>query len=90
MHHCIGTYSSRVLAGELYIYSVRRNGERAATLTLFKHNGRVHLQQIRGACNSEPPRAIITMVLRWLRAQQPLPMRQESEPIPFWTKEVAA
>jgi hypothetical protein len=88
MHHCIDTYSSRVLVGELYIYSVRRNGERAATLTLFKHNGRVCLQQIRGACNSEPPRAIITMVQRWLQTQPP--MRQESEPIPFWTQEVAA
>jgi hypothetical protein len=90
MHHCAGTYSGRVLAGELYVYSIRRNGERVATLALHRYSGRATINQLRGACNSEPPKAITAMVLRWLRAQQPLPMRQESGPIPFWTKEVAA
>ena len=87
MHHCVGTYGDQVQRGDLYIYSIRRNGERVATLALLKHNGRVHLQQIRGACNTEPPRAIVAMVLRWLRAQQPLPMRRGARTHPIWTKE---
>jgi hypothetical protein len=82
MHHCIGTYSRRVLAGELCIYSVRRNGERAATLALLKHDGSVYLEQIRGACNSEPPMAIITMVRRWLQTQPPLPAQPSEASLP--------
>ena len=83
MHHCAGTYRDRVLSGELYVYSIRRNGERTATLALHRYNNRATITQLRGACNSEPPKAITAMVLRWLRAQQPLPMRQEflSHPI---------
>jgi hypothetical protein len=34
MHHCVGTYGDQVQRGDLYIYSIRRNGERAATLAL--------------------------------------------------------
>jgi hypothetical protein len=79
MHHCAGTYSEAVLAGELYVYSIRRNGERTATLALQRCNNRATINQLRGACNREPPKAITAMVLCWLRAQQPLPMRQESE-----------
>jgi PcfJ-like protein len=72
MHHCIGTYAGRVQSRELCIYSVRRNGERVATLALGAHNGRSYLEQIRGTCNTEPAKAIVTPVLRWLRAQPPL------------------
>ena len=70
MHHCVGTYGDRVQRGNLYIYSIRRNGERVATLALGRHNGRVHLEQIRGSCNTEPPKATVRTVLRWLHAQQ--------------------
>ena len=66
MHHCVGTYSDRVLRGDLYVYSIRRNGERVATLALGRDNGQVHLEQIRGSCNTEPPKATVTTVLRWL------------------------
>jgi hypothetical protein len=78
MHHCAGTYSEAVLAGALYVYSIRRNGERTATLALRRYNNRATITQLRGACNSEPPKAITAMVLRWLRTQQPLPMRHPS------------
>jgi hypothetical protein len=71
MHHCVGTYSDRVRAGHFCIYSIRRNGERVATLALGRyHDGKhskVYLEQIRGPCNTEPPKAIVATVVRWLR-----------------------
>jgi hypothetical protein len=75
MHHCVGTYRDRVQSGEFYVYSMRRDGERVATLALGRYdrggNGNVYLEQIRGACNIEPPKEIIATVRRWLRAQKP-------------------
>ena len=62
-----------VQRGNLYIYSIRRNGERVATVALGRHNGRAYLEQIRGPCNTEPPKAIVATVERWLHAQRPLP-----------------
>ena len=74
MHHCAGTYSGRVLAGEIYVYSIRRYGERVATLALGRYNSsQASLVQIRGPCNTEPPKAIVATVVRWLDAQRPLP-----------------
>ena len=76
MHHCVGTYGDQVQRGDLYIYSIRRNGERVATLALGRDNGRAYLEQIRGPCNTDPPKAIVATVQRWLRAQRPLPPRE--------------
>ncbi len=73
MHHCVGTYGDQVQRGDLYIYSIRRSGEPVATLALGHHNGRAYPEQIRGRCNTEPPKATIATVMRWLRAQKPLP-----------------
>ena len=73
MHHCVGTYGDQVQRGNFYIYSIRRNGERVATLALGRYNSQAYLQQIRGPCNTEPPKAIVATVVRWLHAQQPLP-----------------
>ena len=91
MHHCVGTYGDRVQCGNLYIYSIRRNGERVATLALGRHNGRAYVEQIRGPCNTEPPKAIVATVARWLHAQQPLPPHKAIEATPGTDlKEVAA
>ena len=73
MHHCVGTYGDEVLHGDCYIYSIRRNDERVATVALCRHNGRTYLEQIRGRCNIQPPKAIVATVLRWLDSQRPLP-----------------
>jgi PcfJ-like protein len=78
MHHCVGTYGDRVQRGYLYIYSIRRNGERVATLALGRDDGRANLEQIRGPCNSDPPKPIVATVQRWLRAQKPLPPQGSS------------
>jgi hypothetical protein len=74
MHHCVGTYGDQVQRGQLYIYSVRRNGERIATLALGRHgDGQAYLEQIRGPCNTAPPKPIVAAVQSWLYAQKPLP-----------------
>jgi PcfJ-like protein len=72
MHHCIGTYASRVQSGELCVYSVHHKAERVATLALCRHNGRTFIEQMRGPCNAEPAKAVVTPVLRWLKAQKPV------------------
>jgi hypothetical protein len=73
MHHCVGTYCDQVQDGDLYIYSIRRNGERVATLALIRHDNEAYIEQIRGPCNTEPPNKIRATVVRWLTAQRPLP-----------------
>lgn len=73
MHHCVGTYASEVKCGGIYVYSIRRDGERQATLALARNGSSASLIQIRGHCNAQPSKAIISTAQRWLRAQTPLP-----------------
>jgi hypothetical protein len=78
MHHCVGNYADDVRYGVMYVYSIRHNGDRLATLALGRTvSNKASLIQIRGPCNAEPPKEIITAVQRWVRAQAPLPPRQE-------------
>jgi hypothetical protein len=77
MHHCVGAYAGNVRSGSLQVYSVRRDNERVATLSLGRRDTSAALSEIRGLCNAIAPKEIALAVRRWLRAQQPLPMRQE-------------
>jgi hypothetical protein len=70
MHHCIGTYAARIKADQFCAYSVRRNGERVASLALGRFEGRVHLEEIRGACNTQPEKLVLAAVRRWLNASR--------------------
>ena len=74
MHHCVGTYGAQVKRGGVYVYSVRRNGERLATLALGRNGSKASLSQLRGPCNAQPPKEITAVVQRWLRTQEPLPL----------------
>ena len=62
------SYIHKVIAGECYVYSIRSNGERIATVALIREQGRPVPQQIRGACNVEAPGEIKAAVRRWLRS----------------------
>ena len=75
MHHCVGTYTDEVQSGSLYVYGVRRDGQRVATLSLARDptSTKAQLVQLRGPCNAQPPQAVTLAVQRWLRAQGPLP-----------------
>jgi PcfJ-like protein len=50
MHHCAGTYGESVREGRCYIYSLRKDGARLATVELVQFEGQVNLGQIRGSC----------------------------------------
>jgi PcfJ-like protein len=82
MHHCVGTYGESVREGRCYIYSLRKDGARVATIELFQFDGRVDLGQIRGPCNSSVPREIALAVQKWFKSQKTFqlpkkPIRQE-------------
>jgi PcfJ-like protein len=68
MHHCVGTYSDRVVSGDAYFYSIRRDAERVATAQLARGEGGGTLAQIRGPCNAKVPKPIVAVVQKWLRS----------------------
>jgi hypothetical protein len=85
MHHCAGTYANDVRGGGLYVYSIRGDGKRLATMALCRngpHVGRASLIQIRGPCNAEVPKTIVSIAQRWLRSQGPLPPPPPPAPRP--------
>jgi PcfJ-like protein len=69
MHHCVGTSADHVQRGGLYVYSVRRAGERVATFSLAREAASATLREIRGPCNAQPEKQIVRAVRRWLREQ---------------------
>jgi hypothetical protein len=72
MHHCVTSYAGRVRSGEVYVYSVRRDGKRLATVSLGRGYGELYyIEQIRGPCNATAPKAIINAIRSWLKARQP-------------------
>jgi hypothetical protein len=70
MHHCVGTYGESVREGRCYVYSLRKDGARVATIELIQFDGRVDLGQIRGPCNSSVPREIAFAVQKWFKSQK--------------------
>jgi hypothetical protein len=76
MHHCVGALADRVQSGRLYVYSVRRAGERVATFSLAREAASATLIEIRGPCNARPEEKVVAVVRRWLRARAPLPPRE--------------
>jgi hypothetical protein len=73
MHHCVGAYADHVQSGRLYVYSLRRAGERVATFALAREAASATLIEIRGPCNAWPEEKIVAVVRRWLWARAPLP-----------------
>jgi PcfJ-like protein len=83
MHHCVGAYGEPVRSGHLCVYSVRRDGKRAATLALVPryvppdrrgtNEYWTAIDQLRGPCNAQPPKEITAAVLHWHRTLPPLP-----------------
>jgi hypothetical protein len=70
MHHCVGTYGDTVRRGLNYIFSVREQGARVATIELMQDRGRVFLCQLRGSCNSKVTKEIERVTKQWLLYQK--------------------
>jgi hypothetical protein len=70
MHHCVGTYGYRVAMGDCYIFSLRKDGEREATIELIQSGGRVALGQVRGPCNNAVQKDVKLAARKWLRSQK--------------------
>jgi hypothetical protein len=69
MKHCVATYASSVVKGFSYIYSVRKNEERIATLQLVRGDERgISIGQISGVQNSRVPGDVAGAVRRWASA----------------------
>lgn len=64
MHHCVGSYASTVVRGDSYIYSLRRDNERLATLEL---TNKYKINQLRGHCNKHPGDEAFDFVNLWIR-----------------------
>ena len=69
MHHCVGTYGKRVCDGRCYIFSLRKEGVRIATMQLVRSEGRVSMGQIRGPCNAPVSDKIKRAAKKWLKSQ---------------------
>ena len=69
MHHCVGTYGKSVCNGLCYIFSVRTEGVRIATIKLVQSEGRVSMGQIRGPRNAPVTDKIKRAAKKWLKSQ---------------------
>jgi PcfJ-like protein len=83
LHHCVGSYQGLVHAGESYIYSVRRDDVRVATLELRRSGRCIVIGQVRGACNVLPPKQVVLAVKSWVRSQREFRFAPEPERFPF-------
>ena len=69
MHHCVGTYGKRICAGLCYIFSLRKEGIRIATIKLVQSEGRVSMGQIRGPHNAPVTDETKRAARKWLKSQ---------------------
>lgn len=72
LNHCVGTYVSEVAQGNCLIYSVRRGGQRVATLELRWVYGRHRppiVNQLLGHSNQPVGPEVKAAVAEWLRDQ---------------------
>ena len=61
MQHCVSTYAKKILKGHSYIYSMKKNGERVATIELAG----IHVSQARGYCNRTLNNKAISILNKW-------------------------
>lgn len=71
MHHCVGTYGAEAVEGKCYIFSLRKDGKKMATIELVRSGDKVELGQIRGRCNGLVAKEIKYAVRKWLKTQKP-------------------
>jgi hypothetical protein len=84
MHHCLRTYADRVARGLSRLYSVRRSGDRVATLELRRSTGssapRYALAQLKGPCNARPSLPVARAVFTFLDKANAIARSRSGEP----------
>ncbi|MGD2133994.1 MAG: PcfJ domain-containing protein [Maricaulaceae bacterium] len=71
MRHCAASYITHVAHGRSWLYSVRRDGERLATLELVMNDGRFVLAQIKARRNGPAPAEALHAARRFVRQIAP-------------------
>ena len=61
MRHCVNSYGEKVLRGESYIYSMKNDGKRVATIEL----SRKRIVQVRGHSNSDVDEKANFVINKW-------------------------
>jgi hypothetical protein len=69
MRHCVAARGDAVQGGYNYIYSIRQDQKRVATLELSRSDDSVVIGELRGSCNSQVSPKIQRAVKSWLRKQ---------------------
>ena len=71
MRNCLATYSANVVRGMCRLYSVRRDGERVATLEVrpVRGSGLPEIAQLLGPGNSKPTETVCAATLAWFDLQ---------------------
>ena len=72
MHHCVSTFAHDVAAHERYIYSVKRDGDRVATVELVDTRGHIVLGQVRGRRNTKTSAPVMRAIRSWMRENRRL------------------
>lgn len=68
MMHCVGTYVNHVAHGECRIYSLRRQGQRVATMEvrIGVSSGLPRVTQLKGLQNAAQPREVWEIATAWI------------------------
>lgn len=72
MDHCVGSYAAEVARGNCVIYSVRKAGQRVATMEIrwvYGHNRPPIVNQLRGYANAVVTDEVRKAVAEWMKGQ---------------------
>ncbi len=69
MNHCVRTYGFDIAENRFRVFSVRKNGERIATLSVHPVNGTPVLNEIAGPKNANVPAEVWVAAHRWMASQ---------------------
>ncbi|MEM1370839.1 MAG: PcfJ domain-containing protein, partial [Pseudomonadota bacterium] len=73
MNHCVASYIDDVARGDCLIFSLRRNGQRVATMEVVRSGARrqeARIEQLYGPSNSRVDRATYAAAKAWVAARQ--------------------
>ncbi|MBN1760377.1 MAG: PcfJ domain-containing protein [Chitinispirillaceae bacterium] len=70
MHHCVGSYSGRVMSGSTYIYRVLEPERATLELCFNNSTGAWEIGQLHLVCNGTPLNVTRESVAKWLEKEK--------------------